>query len=144
MEKKIAEPPDAAGVKTVDDIITIFHRKLCARATTSINDTFSRMTSRPIANVAEMSTVLSIPAIWDYKMENRMKEAARRANLVNPRTVSEPVAAAMFMRSKEPEKLGPFRKSNLSDGMNHPFLVVDCGGGTTVRSDSAFMFDAAK
>ena len=59
-----------------------------------------------------------------------MRGAAIKAGLPNIRTVSEPEAGAMFSRYNEDIVLDSL-DSEFSGG-NAPFLVADCGGGSTV------------
>ena len=130
LKAQIKQLPSIAQVKSVDDLIVIYLEKLYKESKYKIDYSFCRSKGQTVTDAMTIQCILTIPAIWTYRMQTRMQQAASRAGLPNVRTVSEPEAGALFVRSSEPERLSSCQSSFI--GINQPFLLVDCGGGTTV------------
>jgi molecular chaperone DnaK (HSP70) len=97
-----------------------------------------RITYSSLINISRFCVVLTIPAIWPDNALDTMKEAARRAGILDPRgpdgpgstmlhVVSEPEAAALASLQCDMVPRPDF-------GPGDTFIVLDCGGGTAVSS----------
>ena len=120
--------PEDSKVTGVDDLICVFLRLVwretqikLKEAYKSIGCTFSR---------ARVETVLTVPAQWTYAMCRTMEIIAQRAELPNVELVSEPEAAALWIKHDKPQRLG--MPEDLVSGLKNPFLIVDIGGGTAL------------
>lgn len=81
--------------------------------------------------------VITVPAIWDEKAKQFMREAARQAGILNDRLsiALEPEAAALYCRFLPVEKLtGSSQGEEISQlktfSPGAQYLIVDLGGGT--------------
>ena len=130
LAEQIHRLPQECNVKCVDDLITIYLQRLFTYAKDKIRYCYERLEGRDIFDVVDVECVVCVPAMWRYRMNLRMKAAAYRAGIPHPEIVSEPEAAAMFIRYDEPRRLSQLSSS--FGRSNAPFLVLDVGGGTAV------------
>lgn len=72
------------------------------------------------------SCILSIPVYWDWNEKKIIQECCQKAGLSIISFVEEPIAGILSLFQEENVK----QQLN-SENLEHHFIVIDCGGGTT-------------
>ncbi|KAK8071323.1 hypothetical protein PG997_011526 [Apiospora hydei] len=111
--------------KTVVDVVADYLRCLWAHTI----DAITRARGKAVVDVSRFHVVITVPAIWKGYARQTMREAAKKAGILEKRVavgetcldlVAEPEAAALSTLSEPVRKL-------IRDEV---YLICDCGGGT--------------
>ena len=128
---QISNLPAECNVHCVDDLISIYLGFLFSYAKNNISGQHGRLHGFDIFQFMDVEWVICVPAMWTYQMNTRMRSAAVKAGIPDPQIVSEPEAAAMFLKINE-QKQDRVAARPLSYG-SAPCLVLDVGGATSVQ-----------
>lgn len=134
ISNQLADLPADCNQPSVQDLITIYLNRLFSYAKTKIAQAYQRPGLFDVFETAYVECAICVPALWTQPMVQLMISAAENAGIPNPIPISEPEAAATFIRQEEMETSTQLEGGSAGPiGDTDPFLVVDAGGGTTVR-----------
>ena len=129
LDKQIENLPLQSRVTDRLGLVAVFLRELNRQVRSKI---FQNFGTEDVWRLYTVETLLTVPACWKPDMIVKMKTAANQAGLESVKLVSEPEAAAMWIKYNEPAPPGPLGKTRSKQ--SKPFLLLDVGGGTAVSS----------
>lgn len=127
LDKQIKSLPRDSGVTDRLSLVTVFLREFARQVRQRIFDVYG---TENVLESYDVETLLTIPACWKPDMVVKMKTAAKEAGLQRVKLVSEPEAAAMWIKYNQPGSHGPLDDTHAES--SKPFLLLDVGGGTAV------------
>ena len=122
--------PPETGVRRLDDLIRTYLKLLFDNAIAKMHDCYGRAYNQNILDIVKIESVVCVPAMWICHVNQRMKDIAMSAGFPTVEIISEPEAAALFIRYDSP-RFNSTLKSDITS-FKGPFIVLDVGGGTAV------------
>ncbi|KAL9131302.1 MAG: hypothetical protein Q9217_000737 [Psora testacea] len=118
--RQLRNLPAEAGSLSTHHLLPIFLGHFFKAIISNILSRVPLLRGQSIVERATVRCIISVPAIWKFKTNNLMLDAAKVAGIPNAEVVSEPEAAATMIMLEETGK----------SLQGQPFTVCDGGGGT--------------